>query len=573
MADSTLPTPQADVGTIPVGERSAAGIELTGIEIVHESERTAKPSQLFLPWFASNISVFGMSYGAFILGFGISFWQATLVAVAGVILSFMICGVIALGGKRGSVPTMVMSRSAFGVQGAKIPGIISWLTSIGWETSLAITAVLATATIFQRLGWAHGNSVLIIAAAVVAALIVLGAVAGYHIIMKMQAVLTWVTGIVTIIYVVLAVHAIDWASVMAIPSGSIQQTIGGMTMVMTGMGLGWVNIAADWSRYQSRDAKGSSIVFWNTFGGSLGPVFLITFGLMLAGSSADLSTSVGADPVGALASILPTWFLLPFLIVAILSLLSGAINGIYSSGLTLLTLGIKIPRPLASLIDGLILTGGTIYVVFFAEDFLGPFQSFLVTLGVPLAAWAGIMMADITLRRKPYDEFALFNSSGRYGAVNWISLALMAVSCGIGWGLVINQFSDASWNNWQGYLLEPWGLGGKEGNWAFSNIGVICALAIGYVGYLVLCGFLVRKQERTQPELAAELSSLDQVSPGSTVRMAAPDDVVAPARVDDSPARLDDAAVAASETPTSGDQPARRGLVDPADNGEEEAKS
>ncbi len=479
-------------------------IEITGIEIVKEEERTAKPRQLFLPWFASNISVFGMSYGAWVLGFGINFVQATIMAVIGVILSFMICGVIALGGKRGSVPTMVMSRSAFGVEGAKVPGIVSWLTSIGWETSLAITAVLATATIFERLGLVGSNHTLIniVSAIIIAALIVLGAVAGYHVIMKMQSVLTWLTGLTTLIYIYLVIPAIKWDVLMSAPAGSLPAMIGGMTMVMTGMGLGWVNIAADWSRYQSRDAKDSHIIFWNTLGGSLGPAVLITFGLMLAGSSPELAEGVGGDPIGALSSILPTWFLIPFLLTAILSLLSGAINGIYSSGLTLLTLGIDIPRPLASLIDGAILSAGTIYVVFFSPSFIGPFQSFLVTLGVPLAAWAGIMMADIAMRKLPYDEAALFDSAGRYGGFNWVSLLLMGVACAVGWGLVINQYSDASFNNWQGYLLGPLGLGGKEGAWSGSNIGVIVALVIGFLGYSLLCAKRVRAQEGASEKVA-----------------------------------------------------------------------
>lgn len=51
---------------------SQSGIETAGIEIISDEERTAKPHNLFLPWFASNISVFGMSYGAWVLGFGIS---------------------------------------------------------------------------------------------------------------------------------------------------------------------------------------------------------------------------------------------------------------------------------------------------------------------------------------------------------------------------------------------------------------------------------------------------------------------------------------------------------------------
>jgi len=157
---------------------------------------------------------------------------------------------------------------------------------------------------------------------------------------------------------------------------------------------------------------------------------------------------------------------------------------------------VRIPRPSAAFIDGVILTLGTIWVVFFAEDFLGPFQSFLITLGVPLAAWAGIMIADIWLRRRDYDEDALFDGRGRYGHWDWTSIGLMVVASVIGWGLVINLFADAaSWNNWQGYLLGPLGLGGKGGSWAYANLGVLLALVIGLVGTLLLRRGTVRRQE------------------------------------------------------------------------------
>src|SRR5699024_9729603 len=109
------------------------------------------------------------------------------------------------------------------------------------------------------------------------------------------------------------------------------------------------------------------------------------------------------------------------------------ILGIYSSGLTLLSLGIRIPRPAAAAIDGVILTIGTIWVVFFAGSFIGPFQSFLITLGVPMAAWAGVLIADILSRRTVYDEAALFDSAGRYRAYDWTAIATMVGSSIIGW--------------------------------------------------------------------------------------------------------------------------------------------
>ncbi|HET8601376.1 MAG TPA: cytosine permease [Segeticoccus sp.] len=484
--------------TRTAGETKRLGVETTGIEIIDEQDRTARPADLFWPWFAANVSVFGISYGSFILGFGISFGQAIIVAVVGIVLSFLACGIIAIAGKRGSAPTMILSRAAFGVQGQKLPGVVSWLTSIGWETFLAILATLATATVFSELGWGGGTTTKIGACVVVAALIVLASVAGYHLIMKLQSVLTWVTGIVTVVYVAMTLKDIDLGTVTALPSGSTQQVIGALVMVMTGFGLGWINIAADWSRYQRRDASGPAVVFWNTFGGAIAPVLLVVYGIALAGSSKKLSDGIAADPIGTLATILPTWFLVPFLVASVLALVSGAVLGIYSSGLTLLSLGVRIPRPSAALIDGVILTIGTVYVVFFADNFLNPFQSFLITLGVPLAAWAGVMMADIALRRHDYDDDALFDSAGRYGAVDWTAIGTMVVASLIGWGLVINTFAeDASWNNWQGYLLGPLGLGGKAGPWAYANLGVLVSLALSFVLTWLLRRGTVRRQEQS----------------------------------------------------------------------------
>lgn len=221
----------------PSSSPSSTLIERTGIEIIPESERTAKPRDLFWPWFAANVSVFGMSYGSFVLDFGISFYQATVVAIIGIVVSFLLCGLIAIAGKRGSTPTMVLSRAAFGVHGQKVPGIVSWLTSIGWETFLAIMAVLATATVITRLG-GDGDSVTlkIIATVIVAALIVTASVLGYHTIMKLQSVLTWITGVVTILYVILAAPSIDLADVLSQPKGSAGQVIGALVMVMTDSG-------------------------------------------------------------------------------------------------------------------------------------------------------------------------------------------------------------------------------------------------------------------------------------------------------------------------------------------------
>lgn len=472
-------------------------IEMNGINVITDSQRKGHPRDLFWPWFAANVSVLGLSYGSFVLGFGISFWQALWVGVAGIIVSFLLCGFVAIAGKRGSAPTMVLSRAAFGVRGNKLPTAISWLLTVGWETVLMILATLAIATVFQHLGWGGGTATKVIAMIVVVALTIFGGVMGFDLIMRMQTVITIVTGMLTVVFIVLAAGKIHWSAVSALPTGSVEALIGGLVFMMTGFGLGWVNVAADYSRYLPRRSSSTGVAGWTTFGSSVAPIFLLVFGLLLAGSSKGLSGSIASDPIGALAVLLPTWFLVPFAIVAVLGLIGGAVLDIYSSGLALLSLGLRVPRYVAALIDGAVMTLGTIYVVFVAGHFFGQFEGFLITLGVPIAAWCGVMLADIALRRRDYSEPELYSPGGRYGDVRWLPVGVVIISTVVGWGLVTNTL--ASWLGWQGYLLGPFGLGGKAGAWAYANLGVLAALVIGFVATWAFSRPAVHAQELAPP--------------------------------------------------------------------------
>ncbi|GAA3819835.1 cytosine permease [Sphaerisporangium flaviroseum] len=480
-----------------VGGARRLGIEVHGLDVISDAERKGRPRQLFWPWFGANVSILGLSYGSFALGFGISFWQALTAGVIGILFSFLLCGFVAVAGKRGSAPTMVLSRAAFGVRGNRLPSTISWMLTLGWETVLTALATLATATVFDRLGWGGGTSTKVTALIVVTLLIIAGGVMGFDLIMRMQTVITIVTGVLTVVYIFLVAGHIHWDAVAAVPGGSAQQFIGALVFMMTGFGLGWVNAAADYSRYLPRRSSSAGVVGWTTFGASLAPLVLLVFGLLLAGSSTGLNEAIEIDPIGALTTILPTWFLIPFAAVAVLGLVGGAVLDIYSSGLALLAAGLRAPRYIAALIDGVLMVAGTVYIVFIADNFLGQFIGFLTTLGVPIAAWCGVMLADVALRRRDYDDIDLYRPSGRYGDLRPLPVAVIVVSTAIGWGLVTN--TAASWLGWQGYLLGPLGLGGKDGSWAFANLGVLLALVLGFAVTWLFNRPAVRAQEQATP--------------------------------------------------------------------------
>jgi len=466
--------------------------ELNDINFIGESERRGKASDLFWPWAGANVSLLALSYGAFFLGFGISFWQATIAAVVGTVGSFALVGVSSLAGKRSNAPTMTLSRAAFGVKGNLLPGLLSYLVFVGWETVLVSLATLATGTVLERATSLDRNIALVLGFLIAASLTIFGGVLGHPVIMKLQRWITGITVVATVTYIVLTLDEVNWDSVFAIKAGSTAGLIGAIIFAITGIGLGWVNSAADYSRYLPRSVSSRAVFGWTVLGAAIVPITLVIYGSALSGSSKELSDAIAMDPIGALTQLLPTWFLIPFALVAILGLVGGAILDLYSSGLTLISIGVKVKRPVAAAIDGTIMLFGTIYIVWFATDFFAPFQGFLITLGVPVAVWSAIFVADVVLRKRDYVEADLFSETGRYGRINPIAIALVAIGSIVGWGFVTNTF--AGWLNWQGYFMGA--IGGKEGQWAYANVGVIFALLIGFFGYLLLGRKRIQKQEQ-----------------------------------------------------------------------------
>jgi NCS1 family nucleobase:cation symporter-1 len=465
-------------------------IETNGINAIPDTDRHGKPVELFWIWFAANISILGMFYGlALVTFYGLNLVQALMAGILGTVISFVLVGLVSLAGKRGGAPTLTLSRAPFGVVGNALPTVVSYLALVGWETILVALASLAAQAILARLGIGGGKVSLAIAFAIVAPLTIGIGLLGHATIVKLMTWFTWAFAAMTVVFFALQLGEVDWDTVTALPSGPLMAGfVGGMSVVAAGLGIGWINAAADYSRYLPQRSSSGGIVGWTVLGASLGPVALIAFGIVLAANNDQLANE--SNLIGALADPLPTWFLVPYLLVSVGGLLAGAVIDMYSSGLNLLTLGVRLPRYQSILIDGAIMLAGNIYLLFFAPDFVGPFQGFLITLGVPLAAWGAIFLLDLALYRwrEGYDERALYDSSARYGAVNPAGLIAWIVAVVVGLGLVT---STATVFSWTGYLLGP--FGGEEGAVGTSSIGLWIAFALAAILYAALSPLFARR--------------------------------------------------------------------------------
>lgn len=466
-------------------------LEVQGLDFVEERERHGKPIDLFWIYAPGSLGTFGIAYGGFVLALGLGVWQAIVACLVGGIVGSVFCGIISLAGKRGNAPTMVLSRAIFGVRGNRLPNAISWFMSAGWQTIQAATAALATSTVLARLGLPGGPLTQAIALLVIMAAVLLIGMLGHRTLMAIMKILTPISILLTVGYVAMTAQYIHWPALAAVPSGSIEAMVGGILLILTGTGVTLCRVSADYSRFLPRSSRSSGVVLWPIIGSGLPIGVLMIFGILLSASNPEVGKQVTANPVGALTTLLPIWYLIPFALIVVATAIASCSIDAYSASLALLAVGVRIKQHIGVVLIAVVTTLVSLYIIFSGTSFFVQFQGILITLGIPIAAWAGMMCTDVILRRRDYDDSDLRSPRGRYGDIRWSTIVVLAIASIVGWGLVTN--SAAGWLDWQGYFLAP--FGGKSGVWATANLGVLAAVLVGAVGYLLVGWRSVHRQE------------------------------------------------------------------------------
>lgn len=408
MPASTLPS------TTSTTDRPWA-VEARGLGPVPDADRHGRPAELFWVWLAANLGIIGIVYGAIIASLGLDLWQGTVVAIAGSAFSFLLVGVLGVAGKQAGLPMLVLSRLPFGRSGNIGPALVSWVSLVGWETVTAVVAADALAALVERALDVAASATLEFAALVAVASIslVLGRL-GHATIVAVQRLVAWTFGLLTLgICPVLARRA-HWSALLSARPGSHLAVLSGLSIVVASGGISWVNLSADYSRYLPRRESSAKVVGWTTLGAVLPLSVLIVVGVLL--SSAIPGLAGAANPVAAIGAVLPSWMATPYLLAALGGLLSQMVMGLYSSGLGLLVLGVRVRRSRTVLIDtAVVVVVGSLFTVV-RQGFLAPFVSFVELLACPIATWAAVFVVDMALRRHRRGQAAVAGA-GRDGSV------------------------------------------------------------------------------------------------------------------------------------------------------------
>jgi purine-cytosine permease-like protein len=393
--------------TAPQGSsRKAFAIEQRGIGLVGQQERHGRPGDLFWMWLGSNLNVFYPVNGALVIYLGLSFSQAVAAILLGNLIFFGV-GLASLQGPKTGTSTFAVSRAAYGQNGGKSLSLLNWATCVGFEASGMALIVLAGLAVLGNAGVAASTGLKILLLVVAMCIQVLLPVFGHQTIVTIQRYFAYLLVPLFAIMAIVVAGRVHLGS-LSHGSGWAGFTVAIALLISAG-GLSWANTGSDYSRYLPSTARPRNIFWSASIGGMLPAVLLEILG---AGIASVVNTA--SDPISGLPHALPSWIVTPYLVVAIVTLFAVNTIDLYSSGLTLQAIGLKIKRWQCVLVDMVIATI-VAAITIFNSNFNRLYSDFLSLLIVWLSPWLAIYLIDWWMRHGRYDAPALLQDrGGRY---------------------------------------------------------------------------------------------------------------------------------------------------------------
>ncbi|MGI6258174.1 MAG: cytosine permease [Anaerovoracaceae bacterium] len=318
-----------------------------------------------------------------IMAAGMSLWNTVIAAVIGYVIIVAICTVQGIMGSDLGVPSIVAATSSFGDRGSQwLISSVCAICTIGW---FAINANICGAAFSGLLSASFGISFPIPASVILWGVVMfVTAAIGFNglKVLNVIAVPLMVAVSVVGLYMALSGKGLDVLKDY-VPTGEAMSLLTGIDMVIGGFIVGAV-LSADYTRYQKTRMDVLRSSFFGIFPIGVGLLWVGGVLAIVAGTE-DLTKifiGLGIPFLGMLSLILSTW---P----------ANAANA-YSAGLDVMKVFniTDRKRPMVTVICGL---AGTIIGSF---QIIHYFENFLIILGVIIAPFAGVMIADYWIINK-----------------------------------------------------------------------------------------------------------------------------------------------------------------------------
>jgi nucleobase:cation symporter-1, NCS1 family len=438
-------------------------VEQYTIRPIPQDKRFGTARSLFPFWFTANSSAFTVVLGAVGVELGLGVVPSIIAIVLGAAVGGVFMAYHSAQGPKLGLTQLTQSRAQFGFFGALLPNFVIWLIFLGYVVGENVLAGQAFAG-FAHITYAEGVAV----TAFVTWIVVFLGYRVLHDFNKVVAVLSLV------FFVILLVRLIQHTSGVHVDTTSFSFPAWLLFFSVNVSGqVGWAPYVSDYSRYlPSRTSLRQT--FWYTYGGSV--LSAVTFAILGVVAGEIALKDLESNTVGYLAGLLPgaIWLVT---IVLLLAIVAGNAINVYSPLLT----GVAIVSKDGGAAPGAVVRGAGTGLILAVTGYLATvvsanfvldvsdFISFLLYIVVP---WSAINLVDYYfVRRGNYDIDAIFSPGGRYGSVNWRTIAVFLV------GIAVEiPFMNASYPQFEGPVASA--LSGADISWL---VGFLVAGGLYYL--------------------------------------------------------------------------------------------
>jgi hypothetical protein len=310
-----------------------------------------------------------------------------------------------------------------------------------------------------------------ILALIVAAGVVLSSLGGRQLVWAQR--ISGVFGFFTAITVAIARFVNGNGSWAPAGGGTWLTALGASVVIFAVFGLAWSSASSDYASGLPVNTRGWKVAGWALVSMGVIPALLACLGLFALGSldNSDFTGSfdsvVTGGPVSAMSIAVQVSLFVTLITVIAMSLRSSSMS--FES----IQLGLKVSvtTPIIAVIAiGLSVLGLSRLG---ASGFWFNLEGYAIFLAVPVAAWSGIFLSDVLIRRIAYHEVSLSRGYGFYKSINLANFVGWVGAVTIGWGLLGSKLVEFQW---LGFLAKATS---NFEFWSQSHFGVVIAFAIG----------------------------------------------------------------------------------------------
>ncbi len=379
------------------------GIETRGLEPVPEAERRGPTWRIFTVWFSANMVpptfFIGTLAAADFVQLG--FWSGLAAILLGNAIGAAFVGLAAMMGPRTGMPQLALGRLSFG-RSNTVPALLNWACMIAW---CAVNTFFGAAAFELLTGlpfWVGALGSIALMAVIV--------VIGYDAILTFQK---YLAGLLAVVFILVAVRVMsvgDFARADGFTGADRTGAFILMTTLVASFSLSWAVFGSDYTRYLPRETKEWKVFACASGGLAVACAWLQILGLAVAGVVTGSGVGTIRDEVlggGVLGG--------AAMVAIFLGIVSVTVLNTYTASLSLLTVGIKIPRPVSAVVSAVLAFALTLWLQ--STDFAGTFSNYLLIISYWVAPYIAVVLTDWWLRGREADVSGL--SDARALASGW----------------------------------------------------------------------------------------------------------------------------------------------------------